>query len=72
MEKAISAACGKILERVELFDIYRGEQIPQGKKSVAFNIVMRSAEATLTDEEIEAAVKRVLKALEKLGAALRM
>ena len=33
---------------------------------------MRSAEATLTDEEIEAAVKRVLKALEKLGAALRM
>ena len=38
MEKAIKAAAGKILEKIELFDVYKGSQIAQGKKSVAFNI----------------------------------
>ena len=52
MEKAIKAAAGKILEKIELFDVYKGSQIAQGKKSVAFNISMRASDRTLTDEEV--------------------
>ncbi len=45
----------KILESIELFDVYRGEQIPPGKKSMAFSLKYRSKHGTLTDEEVEAA-----------------
>lgn len=71
LEKEISSAVGKTLEKVSLFDVYEGEQIESGKKSVAFNIQMRSADKTLTDEEADAAVKRVIKALSKLDITLR-
>lgn len=71
MEKAIKNAVGKILEKVTLFDVYKGQQIAEGMKSVSFSISMRSHEGTLTDEQADAAMKRVLKALGDLGAALR-
>ncbi len=71
MEKAIKAAAGKILEKVELFDVYKGSQIADGKKSVAFNITMRASDRTLTDEEVGGAMNRILKALEELGAQIR-
>ena len=71
LEKEIRGAVGKTLENIKLFDVYEGEQIENGKKSVAFNIQMRSADKTLTDEEADAAVKRVVKALSKHGISLR-
>lgn len=71
IEKAIRDAVGSILEQVELFDVYEGEQVGQGNKSVAYSIVMRSAQGTLTDEQTDAAMKRVLKALEKMDVKLR-
>ena len=71
MEKAIKAAVGKILEKVELFDVYKGEQIAAGKKSVAFNIILRAADRTLTDEEVASAMQKVTTALEELGAQQR-
>ena len=71
LQKTIAEAVGGILEKIELFDVYRGEQIPEGKKSVSYSIVMRSYESTLTDEQADAAMKRVLKALAKLGIELR-
>lgn len=71
LEKAIKRAVGSTLESVTLFDVYKGKQIAEGKKSVAYSIAMRSHEGTLTDEQSDAAVKRVLKELEKLGAELR-
>lgn len=71
MEKAIKTAAGKILEKVELFDVYKGAQVASGKKSVAFNITLRAADRTLTDEEVNAAMDKVLKALEALGAKMR-
>lgn len=71
MEKAIKNAVGKILEKVTLFDVYKGKQIAEGMKSVSFSISMRSHEGTLTDEQADAAMKRVLKTLGDLGASLR-
>jgi phenylalanyl-tRNA synthetase beta chain len=57
---------------VELFDVYEGEQLPGGKKSVAFALEFMSLEKTLTDAEIESAVGRVVSGVEKAhGAALR-
>lgn len=71
VEKAIKSAVGANLEQVKLFDVYKGEQIAEDKKSVSYSIVMRSSTGTLTDIEADAAVKRVLKALEKINVSLR-
>ena len=71
LEKSIKSAVGKTLEKVTLFDVYKGEQIEKGKKSVSYSISMRSHEGTLTDEQADAAMKRVLKSLKELGAELR-
>ncbi len=71
LEKAIRRAAGDILESVELFDFYKGEQIPEGKKSLAFALTLRASDHTLTDAEVSAAMERALKAVEDLGAQLR-
>lgn len=71
LEKAIKKAVGGILEKVTLFDVYRGAQILVGKKSVSFSISMRSHDGTLTDEQADAAMKRILKAMTEFGAELR-
>ena len=71
LEKAISSAAGSYLESLKLFDVYQGKQIEAGKKSVAFSITLRSADSTLTDEQASATVKRIMKALDKVGAVLR-
>ena len=71
LEKAIKKASGKILESIELFDVYVGEQIGKGKKSVAFNLIFRADDRTLTDEECNAAVEKAIAAAQKLGAELR-
>lgn len=72
LEKAISKAVGNILEKVTLFDVYKGEQIEKGKKSVSYAISMRSHDGTLTDEQADKAMKKVLDALKEMGAELRM
>lgn len=72
IEKIIKAKGGKLLESVKLFDVYKGEQIEKGYKSVAYSILFRSSEKTLTDEEVNAPMKKILKELEeKLQAQLR-
>lgn len=71
IEKTIKSAVGNTLESIELFDVYKGKQVGEGKKSLAFAISMRSHEGTLTDEQADAAMKRVIKELSKLGAELR-
>ncbi len=71
LEKAICGAVGKILEKVTLFDVYKGKQIDEGKKSVSYSISMRSHEGTLTDEQADGAMKKALKALANIGAELR-
>ena len=71
LEKAIKAGGGALLEKISLFDVYKGAQIEKDKKSVAFNIVLRSKEGTLTDEQISGTMKKIIKELEKAGAYLR-
>ncbi len=71
LQAAMKNAVGSILEQITLFDVYKGEQIAAGMKSVSFSIRMRSHEGTLTDEQADAAMKRVLKALKEHGATLR-
>lgn len=67
----IRKAGGKLLESVSIFDIYEGAQIPEGKKSVAFSLTLRSAEATLTDEQIDTVMNKVVNKLSVAGAELR-
>ena len=62
---------GKILEGYSLFDIYEGEQIKAGYKSVAYSIVFRAKDRTLEDNDIAGAMKKILNGLESLGIELR-
>ena len=72
LEEAIRKGAKGLLKEVTLFDIYQGKGIPDGKKSVAFNLVLRSDDRSLTSEEADADVKSILETLEKeLGAVLR-
>ena len=71
IEKAISSGAGRLLEKIELFDVYQGSQIPEGKKSVAYSVWLRSADSTLTDKEIEDVSNKIIKKLEGIGAELR-
>ena len=72
VEDVITAAGGKLLRSVKLFDIYRGTGVPEGKKSMAFSLELRADDRTLTDADSEGVTTKVLAALsEKLGATLR-
>ena len=71
MVACIEKGAGKILESLTLFDIYTGEKIGEGKKSLAYNLVFRAADRTLTDEEVDAAVQKILKNLAAINVSLR-
>ncbi len=71
MEDAIIRRGGKLLESCSLFDIYEGEQVGEGKKSVAFSLVFRAKDRTLADTEINEIMDKILAELTKLGAVLR-
>jgi len=71
-ENVITAAAGKLLRGVRLFDIYRGVGVPEGKKSMAFSLELRADDRTLTDQDSENVMSKVLTALkEKVNATLR-
>ncbi len=72
IQDTIQTAGGKLLRKVQLFDIYRGANLGDGKKSLAFSLELRAEDRTLTDEEAEQVMSKILKALaEKHGIALR-
>ena len=69
--KEIARACPSVSD-VELFDIYRGEQIGEGRKSMAFKITFEAADKALTPEELDKYIKKILGNLKfKLGAEIR-
>ena len=69
--QCIEKAAGKLLESLTLFDVYTGEHMAQGKKSLAYNLVLRAPDRTLTDEETENIVQKVLKSLAEIQVVLR-
>ncbi len=72
IEDAIVSKGGNILESTKLFDVYKGKQIAEGKKSIAYAIVYRRSDKTLTDDEVNKVHEKILRTLEhKLGAQLR-
>lgn len=72
MERAIRQCSGKILEEIKLFDIYKGEQVPEGMKSIAFKLTFRSPERTLVDDEVNEVMEKVLQKLKlTFNATLR-
>ena len=72
LEAAIKRGAKGLLKNVTLFDIYRGANIGEGKKSVAFNLVLRADDRSLTGEEADEDVKSILETLEQdCGAVLR-
>lgn len=72
LEETIRKGAQGLLKEVSLFDIYRGKGVAQGKKSVAFNLVLRADDRSLTSEEADEDVKNILATLEKdCGAVLR-
>ena len=72
IEKVIASAGGKILKNIKLFDVYRGPQIGENKKSVAFALTYRHDDRTLTDEDVNKVHDKILKTLkEKLDVTLR-
>ena len=72
VEALLKHAGGHLLVDVKLFDLYRGEQIPEGKKSLAYSMIYQAPDRTLTDEEVAKLRARVIKKLESdLGAKLR-
>ena len=62
-EAVISAAGGKLLRSVKLFDVYRGIGVPENKKSLAFSLELRADDRTLTDADSEGTVAKILAAL---------
>ncbi len=72
VRQAILASGGQLLQDARLFDLYRGEQIPPGKKSLAYSLTYQAEDRTLTDDEVAKVQERIVRRLaEKLGAELR-
>lgn len=72
IEEVIDRSGGELVERVTLFDVYRGDPVPAGHKSVAFSIVFRSRERTLVDQEVNEVFDKIVEELNReFGARLR-
>ena len=72
VRETIGNAAGDKLRNVEIFDFYQGDQIPAGRKSLAFQLIFQDRERTLTEEEVNEEMEQIFKALtEKLGAEIR-
>ena len=71
IEAKIKKYAGKELESIRVFDVYRGSQVGDGKKSIAYSLSLRSADHTLADEEIDSIMTQILTGLEKDNIQLR-
>ena len=58
--------------QISLFDVYRGKGVEQGKKSLAFRVLLQDTQKTLTDSEIESSIALLVDIMQKHGAQLRM
>lgn len=72
LQAAFAKLKNPLLVASEVFDVYRGKGVPEGKKSLAFKMLMQDTHKTLTDEEVDAVVADVIRAAEANGATLRV
>lgn len=71
LEEVIKKSCNNFLEELNVFDVYTGSQVEKGKKSIAFKLKLRSLDATLTEEQIEKIINKILKNLKLINVELR-
>lgn len=71
IEAVIKKCGGKLLESCKLFDVYEGEQIAAGKKSVAYTMTFRAKDRTLETAEVDKIIEKILKELRRLGVEIR-
>lgn len=71
IEKMLRQRGGRILEDLQLFDLYEGGQVAEGYKSMAYSLTFRSKERTLNDDDINGAMKKILNGLDSMGIKLR-
>lgn len=72
VKECITSRGGELLQEVQLFDVFRGERIDSGRKSLALGLTIQDTSRTLTDEDVDALVKNIVEALHsQLGATLR-
>lgn len=71
IERIIRSSAGERLEKLEIFDVYRGKPLREGEKSLAFHLTFRHPERTLTDLETDAFMQSIITALEQQGFAIR-
>jgi phenylalanyl-tRNA synthetase beta chain len=71
VREAVLAGGGELLRAAEVFDLYEGEQVGEGRKSLALRLEFRAADRTLTDEEVAARREAIAAALEELGGSPR-
>jgi phenylalanyl-tRNA synthetase beta chain len=71
VRSAVLEGGGELLRSAEVFDLYRGEQLGEGKKSLALRLTFRTADRTLTDEEVAERRKAIEAAVRNLGGSLR-
>ena len=69
--QAISKAGGKLIESIELFDVYEGDKIEEGLKSLAYSIVFRDKERTLSDNDVNPLIDKIIEKLKEKGVDLR-
>jgi len=67
----VRSAAGGLLEQVRVFDVYTGEQVGEGRRSLALALSFRAIERTLTDEDVEPLRAKIVAALQEIGGELR-
>jgi phenylalanyl-tRNA synthetase beta chain len=71
LERAVREGGGELLRRVELFDLYHGEQVGEGARSLALRLEFRASDRTLTDEEVAGLRSAIESRLAEIGGRLR-
>jgi phenylalanyl-tRNA synthetase beta chain len=72
LQSEVRRSAGALLKEMVIFDVYQGEGIETGRKSVAFGLILQDSSRTLTDDDVEVVVNRVTGSLnKKFGAVLR-
>ena len=71
LTETIRQAVGDVLESIELFDVYTGDQVGDGKKSLAYAVTFRAPDRTLTSQDSEEIRQRIVEKTATLGAQLR-